>query len=198
MVMRRMRSGLVARSPYQRIVGAGDEGWMRQSRLRQILARQLDDDEVASALAEVVVEPPDSPGRTHRGWVAVTDRALHLRYALTRDVHRTLRIGYGDVRQVQVGDPDGPDLRVTYFAPDRVSHSWYQQLRLSEPSTPGLRATLQRLVGEYAVATSEPVRADAVEPAPAPERIPVARDTPVGRGPVHAVGHSKRRAVAVP
>ncbi|HWL98725.1 MAG TPA: hypothetical protein VNP20_15355 [Nocardioidaceae bacterium] len=148
MLSRRSRSGLKAPSPYQRIAAGGTDGWMLQSRLRQLFRRDLEPDEVAVAVSEVTAVLEGTQRRTVRGWVAATDRALHLRFLVGADLQQGIRVCYDEMKHVELSGAEAAEVHVTYFAPHQVtSKIWYQHLYLRDLTAPGFGTTLEDLVG---------------------------------------------------
>lgn len=148
MLSRRSRSGLKAPSPYQRIAAGGTDGWMLQSRLRQLFRRDLEPDEVAVAVSEVTAVLEGTQRRTVRGWVAATDRALHLRFLVGADLQQGMRVRYDEMKHVELSGAEAAEVHVTYFAPHQVtSKIWYQHLYLRDLTAPGFGTTLEDLVG---------------------------------------------------
>jgi len=148
MFSRRSRSGLKAPTPYQRIAAGGTDGWMLQSRLSQLFRRDLEPDEVAVAVSEVTAVLEGTQRRTVRGWVAATDRALHLRFLVGADLQQGMRVRYDEMKHVGLIGAEAADVHVTYFAPHQVtSKIWYQHLYLRDLTAPGFGTTLEDLVG---------------------------------------------------
>jgi hypothetical protein len=148
MFSRRSRRGLKAPSPYQRIAAGGTDGWMLQSRMRQLFRRDLEPDEAAVVVSEVTAVLKGTQRRTVKGWVAATDRALHLRFLVGADLQRGMRVGYDEMKHVELSGAEDADVHVTYFSPHQVtSKTWYQHLYLRDLTAPGFGTTLEELVG---------------------------------------------------
>jgi hypothetical protein len=148
MFSRRSRSGLKAPSPYQRIAAGGTDGWMLESRLKQLFRRHLEPGEVEVAVSEVTAVLEGAQRKTVKGWVAATDRALHLRFLVGADLQQGMRVRYDEMKHVAVSGAETADVHVTYFAPHQVtSKIWYQHLYLRDLTAPGFGATLEDLVG---------------------------------------------------
>jgi hypothetical protein len=148
MFSRRSRRGLKAPSPYQRIAAGGTDGWMMQSRMRQLFRRDLEPDEAVVVVSEVTAVLKGTQRRTVKGWVAATDRALHLRFLVGADLQRGMRVGYDEMKHVELSGAEDADVHVTYFSPHQVtSKTWYQHLYLRDLTAPGFGTTLEELVG---------------------------------------------------
>jgi len=148
MFSRRSRSGLKTPSPYQRIAAGGTDGWMQQSRLKQLFRRHLEPGEVEVAVSEVTAVLEGTQRKTVKGWVAATDRALHLRFLVGADLQQGMHVRYDEMKHVALSGAEAADVHVTYFAPDQVtSKIWYQHLYLRDLTVPGFGTTLEDLVG---------------------------------------------------
>jgi hypothetical protein len=193
MFSRRSSRGLKAPSPYQRIAAGGTDGWMLQSRMRQLFRRDLEPDEAAVVVSEVTAVLEGTQRRTVKGWVAATDRALHLRFLVGSDLQRGMRVGYHEMKHVELSGADDADVHVTYFAPHQVtSKIWYQHLYLRDLTAPGFGSTLEELVGPRMPET--PAKQDSEVSQPTAESNPTTTPAPAttGRAASH-VGRIARR-----
>lgn len=204
MFSRRSRKGLKAPSPYQRIAAGGTDGWMLQSRLRQLFRRDLEPDEAAVVVSEVTAVLEGTQRRTVKGWVAATDRALHLRFLVGADLQRGMRVGYDEMKHVELSGAEDAHVHVTYFAPHQVtSKVWYQHLTLRDLTAPGFGMTLEELVGPRMPETTEKQGSPAAQspaetsPTTTPATPSVARSgSYVGRIARRRPGRHRRGAVA--
>jgi hypothetical protein len=193
MFSRRSSRGLKAPSPYQRIAAGGTDGWMLQSRLRQLFRRDLEPDEPAVLVSEVTAVLEGTQRRTVKGWVAATDRAMHLRFLVGADLQRGMRVGYDEMKHVELSGPEDADVHITYFAPHQVtSRIWYQHLYLRDLTAPGFGSTLEELVGPRMPET--PAKQDSASPQPTAEASPTATPaTPSAARSGSYVGRIARR-----
>jgi hypothetical protein len=193
MFSRRSRRGLKSPSPYQRIVAGGTDAWMLQSRLRQLFRRDLEPDEAVVVVSEVTAVLEGTQRRTVRGWVAATDRALHLRFLVGSDLQRGMRIGYDEMKHVELSGAEDADVHVTYFAPHQVtSKIWYQHLHLRDLTAPGFGMTLEELVGPRMPET--PAKQESAAAPPSSEASTTTTPaTPSSARPASHVGRIARR-----
>jgi len=203
MFSRRSRRGLKAPTPYQRIAAGGTDGWMLQSRLRQLFRRDLEPDEAAVVVSEVTAVLEGTQRRTVKGWVAATDRALHLRFLVGADLQQGMRVGYDEMKHVELSGAEAADVHVTYFAPHQVtSKIWYQHLYLRDLTAPGFGTTLEELVGPRMPET--PAKQEGAAAQPKAQEGPTTTPTPsaarsgsyVGRIARRRAGRHRRGAVA--
>jgi hypothetical protein len=202
MFSRRSRSGLKAPSPYQRIAAGGTDGWMQQSRLKQLFRRHLEPGEVEVAVSEVTAVLEGAQRKTVKGWVAATDRALHLRFLVGADLQQGMRVRYDEMKHVALSGAEAADVHVTYFAPHQVtSKIWYQHLYLRDLTAPGFGTTLEDLVGPRmpdAPATQEsPAEPTAgTNPVTTPAKAAARAASHIGRIARRRPGRHRRGAVA--
>lgn len=191
MFSRRSSRGLKAPSPYQRVAAGGTDGWMLQSRLRQLFRRDLEPDEHAVLVSEVTAVLEGTQRKTVKGWVAATDRALHLRFLVGADLQRGMRVGYAEMKHVELSGGEDADVHITYFAPHQVtSKHWYQHLYLRDLTAPGFGSTLEELVGPRMPET--PAKEDSAPSQPAAESNPTTK--PAAASAARAASHVGRIA----
>jgi hypothetical protein len=202
MFSRRSRSGLKAPSPYQRIAAGGTDGWMQQSRLKQLFRRHLEPGEVEVAVSEVTAVLEGAQRKTVKGWVAATDRALHLRFLVGADLQQGMRVRYDEMKHVALSGAEAADVHVTYFAPHQVtSKIWYQHLYLRDLTAPGFGTTLEDLVGPRMPDTPARQESPAVptagtNPVTTPAKTAARAASHIGRIARRRPGRHRRGAVA--
>jgi hypothetical protein len=172
--------------------------------MRQLFRRDLEPDEAAVMVSEVTAVLEGTQNRTVRGWVAATDRALHLRFLVGADLQRGMRVGYDEIKHVELCGREDANVHLTYFAPHQVTSTvWYQHLYLRDLTAPGFGATLEDLVGprmpetaaEQDSAASQPTAASS--PAVTPSQPTAARAAShIGRIARRRTGRHRRGAAA--
>jgi hypothetical protein len=183
-----------------RVAAQQNSDWLRESRLRQLFAADLEDGERILHICEATATSA-SFDRPVSGWVIATDRALRLRWGFGTAVRQSLHIGYDRIRWVEVTTAEPGAAHVRFFDAARPTIGWYQDLWLRAASAELTRA-LPLLVSDYrhrmaerVAAPQAAVEAARVESIPA-QREPVAAHDgtpPTTRSRLSTGSHTGRR-----
>jgi hypothetical protein len=138
--------------PYKRATAADNGGWVQESLHRQMFHEAFERDEAQVAECDARVRIRSADGKSLQARLVATDRALHARVTLGPGIHQTLRLHYDQVKYVEVSRPEGADVEVVSFNPDRATDEiWHVRIDQAHVAS-GFAATLVHLVSHWAAA----------------------------------------------